>query len=219
LSVVGYRRRAIIPFVTTVSRATRADVEAAANVLAEAFRDDPGFVIIEPDSSRRARLLPVFFANFVAASLAEDADIVVAGEPVAGVASWFGPDRFGPSPDALGAHGFGDVAALAGEDALGRLLALVGQLEQEHAELIDGLHFRLEFFGVLPAAQRTGIGSSLMKHGHRRADEQGLPCYLETFTTTNVNYYQRRGYNLVREFAVARNVRAYAMVRPAPVSS
>jgi GNAT superfamily N-acetyltransferase len=201
---------------TDVRRATSADIDACAAVLAAAFHDDPGTVIFDPDGEHRARLLPPFFRNFVAASLAEDADIVVAGEPIIGVASWFGPDRHAPSPDALGAHGFGDVVAIAGDEAIGRMVEMVGELERQHAELTSGPHLRLEFFGVRPGSQRTGHGTALIEHGHRRADELGLPCYLETFTLPNVRYYERRGYELVHKFQVADGVPVYALVRPSP---
>jgi GNAT superfamily N-acetyltransferase len=200
--------------VANVTRATDRDVDACAIVLAKAFQDDPGTIIFEPDDERRAQLLPTFFRNYVAAALAESADIVIAGEPIAGVASWFGPDRFGPSPDAFEAHGFGDVVASAGEDAIGRLRAMVRELEREHAQVTSGPHFHLEFYGVVPSSQRTGVGTALIEHGHRRADEMQLPCYLETFTLANVRYYEHRGYELVHEFQVAGGVPVYALVRP-----
>jgi GNAT superfamily N-acetyltransferase len=201
---------------TDIRRATTADTHACAAVLAEAFHDDPGTVIFEPDRERRARLLPVFFRNVVAAALAEEAAIEVAGEPIVGAAIWFGPDQHAPSPEALGAHGFGDVATMAGEEAIGRMLEMVGELERQHDELTSGPHLRLEFFGVLPASQGTGYGTALIEHGHRRADELGLPCYLETFTLPNVRYYERRGYELVHQFQVADGVPVYALVRPSP---
>src|SRR4051794_37292232 len=200
---------------SSVRRAVAADVDASADVLADAFQDDPGWVAIEPDAERRAGLLRPFFRAFVAASLAEDGDIVVSGNPIAGVASWFGPDRHGPSPEALGANGFGDVIALVGDDATGRLLAIVGELERQHAELTDGPHFRLEFFGVTPSSQRTGIGTRLIEHGHRQADEMGVSCYLETFSLPNERYYERRGYRIERNFEVAGGIPVYALMRPA----
>src|SRR3954471_21832601 len=43
-----------------VRRATNHDIDATAQVLAAAFQDDPGTIVIEPDSARRARLLPPF---------------------------------------------------------------------------------------------------------------------------------------------------------------
>ena len=115
-----------------VRPATPDDVEACARVLALSFHDDPGTMVFEPDDARRARILPAFFRTFVAASLAEDGDLVVAGDPVAGIASWFGPDRHGPSPEAMGANGFGEALEQMGPEASRRLLAMVGEIEVQH---------------------------------------------------------------------------------------
>lgn len=198
-----------------VRRATPADTEACARVLARSFQDDPGTVNFEPDDDRRRVALPAFFRTFVAAALAEDGDLMVTGDPVEGVASWFGPERFGPSPEAMGANGFGEVLELLGAAAADRLAAMVDEIERVHAELTDGPHLRLEFYGVLPERQGTGIGSALIEHGHRRADELGLPCYLETFTTRNVAFYERRGYDVVGRFTIEDGTQGYGMVRPA----
>ncbi len=146
---------------TEVRAATHADIEACVGVLSLAFHDDPGALVFEADSARRSKILPTFFRTFVAASLAEDGDLVVAGDPVEGIASWFGPERHGPSPEAMGAHGFGEVLEAFGPEASERMLAMVGELEVQHERLTDRPHLRLEFFGVLPERQGTGLGSKL----------------------------------------------------------
>jgi GNAT superfamily N-acetyltransferase len=191
-----------------VRRATRDDVNACALVLTRAFHDDPGVLVFAPDEALRERVLPNFFRTFVAASVAEDADIMVAGEPIVGVASWFGPDTHGPSPDA-----FADVVDALGPEGTQRLLAMAGELEAQHERLAQERHLRLEFFGVEPRLQRTGVGSALIAHGHRRADGSGVPCYLETFTEQNVRYYERRGYRIAGEYAVGDGVPVYGLLR------
>jgi len=197
-----------------VRPATRDDIDACASVLATAFQEDPGTIRFEPDHARRAAILPLFFRTIVAASLAEDGDLVVAGDPVEGVAIWFGPDQHGPSPDAMGASGFGDVLEAAGPDASQRLLAMVGELDAQHERLTDGRHLRLDFLGVSPTSQGSGIGSALIEHGHRRADDLRIPCYLDTFTQENVRYYQHRGYELADEFTVGDGIPVYGLLRP-----
>lgn len=194
--------------------ATTWDVDDCARVLAAAFQADPGTMVFLSDERERAAILPEFFRTFVAAALSEDADIVVAGDPIIGVASWFGPERHGPSPEAMGAHGFGGILERSGPDATARLLAMLGEIEANHDRLATGEHMRLEFFGVDPALQGRGIGTALIEHGHRRADELGLSCYLETFAEHNVAYYERRGYRTVGEFTIGDGVRGYGMVRP-----
>lgn len=197
-----------------VRAAGSGDVDECARVLAAAFHTDPGTIVFVPDDREREEIMPDFFRTFVAAALSEDAGIVVAGEPISGVASWFGPERHGPSPDAMGAHGLGAVLERSGPDATGRLLAMLQEIEANHERLAIEPHMRLEFFGVTPAVQGTGIGTALIEHGHRRADELGVACYLETFSEPNVGYYERRGYRTVGEFTIGDGVRGYGMLRP-----
>jgi ribosomal protein S18 acetylase RimI-like enzyme len=197
-----------------VRRATRDDIDACASVLAAAFQEDPGTILFEPDDARRAAILPRFFRTFVAASVAEDGGLVVAGDPVEGIACWFGPDRHSPSPDAMSRNGFDDMLETAGPDASQRLLAMVGELEVQHERLTDGRHLRLDFFGVNPASQGSSIGSALIEDGHRRADDLGIACYLETFTQENVRYYRRRGYEIAAEYAVGDGIPVYGLLRP-----
>lgn len=204
---------------TVLRRASLADVEASGTVLARAFQDDPGAVVLDPDPARRAEMLPGFFRTFVAASLAEDGDLIVAGDPIAGIASWFGPARHGPSEGAMASHGFGDVLERWGPEASERILAMTGEIDAQHERLISGPHLRLEFFGVEPRHQGSGIGSALIDDGHGRADDLGLSCYLETFTEPNVRYYERRGYAVVGECRVGDGVPVYGMVREPQAAS
>ena len=202
-----------------VRPATTDDVEDCARVLAAAFQTDPGTIVYIPDDGERSAVLPDFFRTFVAAALSEAADIVVAGEPITGVASWFGPERHGPSPDAMAAHGFGAILERSGPEATSRLLGMLGEIEENHQRLAKEPHMRLEFFGVTPELQGTGLGTALIEHGHRRADELGLACYLETFTQPNVEYYERRGYQTVGEFIIGDGVRGYGMLRSPAATS
>jgi GNAT superfamily N-acetyltransferase len=200
---------------TGVRPATSDDVKACAQVLTQAFADDPGTRNFEPDDERRRGILPAFFRAFVAASLSEGGDLVVAGDPVEGIASWFGPEHHGPSPEAMGANGFGEFLGQAGPVATERLFAMLAEIEQQHERLVQGPHLRLEFFGVVPSRQGSGIGTALIEHGHRRADELRLPCYLETMTEKNVRYYERRGYGVAGHFTIGEGTPAWGMLRSA----
>ena len=198
----------------SVRPATMDDVDACATILARAFHDDPGAVIFDPDPARRASMLPGFFRTFLEASLDEGGDIVVAGDPVGGLACWFGPDRHGPSEAGMAAHGLADVLEQWGPDASARIVAMTAEIERQHERLIDGPHLRLDFFGVDPVRQGSGLGSALLGHGHEIADAAGLPSYLETFTRPNVTYYERRGYGVIGKYFVDNGVPVYALVRP-----
>ncbi len=75
--------------------------------------------------------------------------------PITGVASWFGPERHGPSPDAMGAHGFGAILEQSGPDATNRLLAMLQEIEANHGRL---------------ATEPHGGGSGAPKVGEHRVD-------------------------------------------------
>ena len=199
---------------TDIRAARPDDTDAITEVLAQAFLDDPGAVIFERDRERRAAILPGFFRAWVRAAIADGGDLVVPdGRTVTGVASWFGPERYGPSDEALAAAGWDDALATFGEAATKRMLAMTGELDRQHALAAPMPHLRLDFFGVLPASQGTGIGSRLIEHGHRAADAAGLPCYLETFTERNVAYYRRRGWDVVATYRVGDGVPVYVLRR------
>jgi GNAT superfamily N-acetyltransferase len=50
-----------------------------------------------------------------------------------------------------------------------------------------------------PSAQRSGVGTKLQELVLERADEEGVPAYLETQNPDNLPYYRRFGYELVQE--------------------
>jgi GNAT superfamily N-acetyltransferase len=197
----------------SIRRAEPSDAGHIATLLTAAFLDDPGAIIFEPDRERRAAILPAFFGAWVRAAIADGGDLVVPDGEVTGVATWFGPQRHGPSEAAMEAAGWDEAMAAFGEPAAARVLAMTGELERQHELLAAWPHLRLDFFGVLPEAQGTGVGSRLIEHGHRAADAAGLPCYLETFTERNVAYYGRRGWDVIATYTVGDDVPVYALVR------
>ena len=68
--------------------------------------------------------------------------------------------------------------------------------------------------GVEPSEQGKGIGGALMQPILRRAGAEGLPCYLETQNERNLPFYERDGFEEVRDGEVPkRGLRVWAMVR------
>jgi hypothetical protein len=85
----------------SIRPAQPSDAGRIASVLTAAFLDDPGAIIFEPDRERRAAILPAFFGAWVRAAIADGGDLVVPDGEVTGVATWFGPERHGPSEAAM----------------------------------------------------------------------------------------------------------------------
>jgi predicted N-acetyltransferase YhbS len=77
-----------------------------------------------------------------------------------------------------------------------RFAAAMSATEEFHQQ-VEGPHWYLVALGTRPEHQGEGLGSALVELGTARADDQGLPCYLETGTASNVAYYSRRGFEVV----------------------
>jgi GNAT superfamily N-acetyltransferase len=122
----------------------------------------------------------------------------VSGIRILGIATWLPPGRVLPTEDELVAAGLLDAVAAVPEAAT-RMGPMVAFLDEQMGRAINGLHWRLEFFGVEPDYQGSGLGSRLLEPGHRRADAAGELAYLETFTTENVGWYAKRGWAVVIE--------------------
>lgn len=176
------------------------EVSAASDVLARAFHDDPGGLIIEPDPERRPAALRALFAPVVrlAVPLGHVAAAVDPDDVIVGVATFLPPGHDTPSDDELIAAGLVEAVS-AVPAAAERMAPMVAFLEAQHVRAIEGSHWRLEFFGVEPALQGAGVGKDLIATGHAAADAAGERVYLETFTTRNVDWYERRGYRVVIE--------------------
>jgi GNAT superfamily N-acetyltransferase len=185
-------------------------VEAAGRLLARAFFDDPGAAIIEPDASRRAAVNRVLFELDIASALGAAWACLDAGR-LAGVAVWIAPDA---APEDLDDRRLSRARSAIGDAAVDRWAAMLVEFERARREAIEEPHWFLALLGTDPDRQGRGVGAALLQIGHEAADRDGRPCFLETFTEANVDYYQRRGYQLIRSTTVAGQIPLHAMSRP-----
>jgi ribosomal protein S18 acetylase RimI-like enzyme len=179
------------------------DLDAATEVLALAFQDDPGAMIIEPDPAVRHHADRTLFAPVVRWAIPFGRALVAVAPrgSIVGVATFVPAGHSIASDEEMVAAGLLEAVA-AVPAAAARMEPMVGYLEELHARAIDGPHARLEFFGVDPAVQGSGVGGRLIAAGHATIDAHGERCYLETFTTKNVAFYEKRGYRVVIEGTV-----------------
>ena len=191
------------------------EIDRAASMLARSFFDDPGAIIVEPDGDRREAAILALFPPVVRHALAVG-DVTAAVDDdgtVVGIATWLPPGRVIPTEAEIGASGLLEAIAAA-PDAADRMGPMVAYLDAQMERAIHGPHWRLEFFGVEPSLQGTGVGSRLVAPGHARADANRERCYLETFTHRNVAWYEKRGYRVAAEGVVpATEVPVWGMIR------
>jgi GNAT superfamily N-acetyltransferase len=196
----------------TVTRATAADLDTVAGVLAEAFHDDPVFRWCLPDPARRAEILPGFF-GLVASALHIYDDIHLS--PSGGAALWV-PAGEPPVPEDEAAAFESGMADLLGGDGE-RVVAIDELLSTHHPAQPN--HY-LWFIGVRPGAQGGGVGTTLLTSRLARCDREGFPAYLDATSEQNRRLYERHGFVVLDELTVADSPPIWPMWRtPAAVGS
>ncbi len=178
-------------------------------MLARAFQDDPAWVWLFPDPVRRARLLPwLFRMGFDLTS----ADVWATAGPVRGVARWLPPGRqpmrIASTLRALSLTPFRLGTAMLPFLAYGRAVEAMRTLA------VPEPHWYLAGIGVDPGHQGSGIGAALLEPGLTASRRDGLPAVLLTNSETNLRFYRRHGFEVVREGETPQGgPRAWAMVR------
>lgn len=183
---------------TTVTQLTNLQIEAAGEVLARAFYDDPLFTYYVPDDAKRARLLPWSMAAGVRYGRLYG-KVYTTAEQVAGIAVWLAPGNSDMSLLRMLRVGMILAPLRLGLGAFSRFLNAGNYFEALHKRSVPPQHWYLLFLGVDPPRQDRGVGSALLRPMLARIDEQGMPCYLETSKANNVPFWQRHGFEVVAE--------------------
>ncbi|MEO0073430.1 MAG: GNAT family N-acetyltransferase [candidate division WOR-3 bacterium] len=195
---------------TRITPLSPADRSRAAATLARAFRNDPLWSWVFPDTRHRLCRLQQLFRWYLGVGL--HYGTVEVSSDLSGVAMWLDDSwsELGlPLPLLLS----GLVLPLQlGLVPLCRMMAAERLNTRLHRQLITGRHEHLAELGVLPEAQGRGVGTALVQH---RLEKTELPCYVETQSKPNVRFYQRLGFEL-KACVPLRNspVTVWCLVRP-----
>jgi len=184
-------------------------------VLARAFYPDPLFGFFAPDRRKEYLLLPKVFAAFIADSRAFDciwgATMETAyGNRLVGAAVWQPPGAM-PRPMRrelmMQARILGLL--LRGKNlSIGiRLLTAVDKVHPKEP------HWYLALLGADPALQGKGVGTALIEPVLGKADNEGMPCYLETQKAENIPYYLRHGFEVLHTVSVPGSPTVWGMRR------
>ena len=77
-----------------------------------------------------------------------------------------------------------------------RFMQALSATEPFH-KTVHGPHWYLVAVGRRCEFRGQGWGSALAEVGTSRADAAGVPCYLETGTKSNIDFYAKRGFEVV----------------------
>lgn len=177
--------------------ATRQDKDLVVALLVRSFDQDPQmnwYIGTGPNRDRRLRMM----MEFAFEQCLPQQSIYLTADKQA-VAIW----RF-HQKDSVSLRMLWTYAKFIGIMGLKRLKAIMQLDEQIHANYPQKEAFwYLWILGVTPESQGQGLSSQLLDHQLQQADEQAIPCYLETSVEKNVRIYERRGYEVYQQLELA----------------
>ncbi len=165
-------------------------IRVTAEVLARAFADSPITTYLVP--KERARIITMrgfFIGGLVDAHKHGEAWVATVDGTVVGAGTWNPPGAYPPGArrQARQALHLLTVAPVA-PGALLKSLRYLRAVEAAHPK---AEHWYLATLGVDPEHQGRGYGGMLLDAVLPRADERGMPSYLETDKERNLAYYAR----------------------------
>jgi len=198
---VGYRR--LIP----------ADVEPAAQVMAQAFVDDPLISFMLPINATRVQTLRKFFRVYGEINIKNGRGYGV-GEPLQGVAVWKLPNQENLSISIKSLGKFFPLLLTMYSIGYVRARSILSQIEILHTKYAAEPHFYLDNLAVLPAARGRGLSSKLIRPILEMADSQKVITYTDTVTLSNVSLYEHFGFQCVEASPVqGTGITVYALRR------
>jgi GNAT superfamily N-acetyltransferase len=198
-----------------VSLITEEQIPAAGEMLARAFSDDPLCVYTQPDPGARMSQFAWLFTQLIREGARQNGVYVgTFDHQPHGVAVWTPPQAAAPTAPGAAGNGMGQLARRLGPEEYRRFTTAYrhfGRIRQRMA----GPNWYLRLLGVSPGFQGQGVGCTLLSPVLKKADHEGLPCYLETFVPQNVPFYEHRGFRVVAGGLDRRSlVPFWAMRRP-----
>lgn len=185
--------------VKNLIRLERKLFKPASIMLAEAFQNDPMFVNLIPDVTRRKDVMRSIF-QFVLYS-SKDCEIYTTSLRLEGLSQWVRSDKIGRTSFIRTLFGV-PLVFRTGFKVIRIMQAVDTHSHSVHKRLAPFPHWYLSLLGVNPEYQGKGFASALMKSMLNRIDEDNLPCYLETETEKNVEMYKHFGFRVAEQFSI-----------------
>ena len=184
----------------------------ASEVMGRAFLNDPLWKYLVPDDAKRARVVPLSMGILVRYSFLYGE--IFTTPTLDGIACLLTPGKTAPTLRRLMWIGIRNAPLQLGWTGFRRYATIENFSGEVHKRAVPGMHWYLWGLGVEPSRQGQGIGGLLIKPVLARADNDGLPCYLETMNERNVPFYVKHGFKIVSDEGVPRHgLRVWAMLR------
>lgn len=174
--------------------------ESIGKALSKAFHREPNFTYIIPNATRRSKALKWFFGSFVPRLGLRYGKIYI-HENYFGAAIWVKPGEKVTLGGSLRA-GLLTMPFYFGFNGIKRSMILSNYVERTRGDYAPEKHWYLMALAVDPDAQNKGIGSSLIRPILDIADKEKINCYLETFSSRGIKFYNRFSFKVIKEHQV-----------------
>ncbi len=176
--------------VPAVRRAREADIATVSLILAAAFDDDPVLNWFVRQDERHGAAMELLLGRGAERAVRAHGECYLT-EDRRGAAAWQPPGFEGPPPTPEQRE---RVASEVCDTPEGRRrFAQFVELMAEHHPA-EPPNFYLGAIGVLPAVQRGGLGSLLIRAVLDRCDREGIPASLISTRERNLPLYERHGF-------------------------
>ncbi|MBN1291327.1 MAG: GNAT family N-acetyltransferase [Candidatus Latescibacteria bacterium] len=196
------------------ARLTALQKKQASEVLTKAFQEDQVFVKIIPDTVERTISLQYLWHAVI--TYCSIYGVIYTDTPIHGVACWLSPGNTEMTLWRMFRTGLPFTRALMkfSGQTRSRFLEVLDYIDMAHKTLGDMPHWYLWTLGVEPEFQHQGIGGKLIEPVLSQAYTDGIACYLETQSESNVAYYKKCGFTVLTEVEVpAGNIVIWTMLR------
>lgn len=177
-----------------ITRVSTSDLPAAAATLACAFYDDPVWSWVFPDPVSRLQRLTALWGLMLAGSAEYQWTWMTGG--CAAVTLWIPPGMpelatpYASEVDPLILELEGPRAPLVNE--------VFQRFEAAHPQ-VEG-HYYLSLLGTHPDHRGAGLGMGLLEENLARIDREGVPAYLESSNSANLERYEAVGFRRLGSF-------------------
>jgi ribosomal protein S18 acetylase RimI-like enzyme len=181
---------------------TLSDAENAADVIAQAFVDDPLCAFMLPFRPTRVKTLYKFFRAYGAVNIKNQRGYG-SGASLQGVAYWQTPTQANISLSVKGLGVFLPLLFTFYPLGYFRAKSVFRTIDALHQKYAREPHFYLDNIGVLPQARGRGISSKLIRPLLAQADSQNAIAYTDTVTKANVSLYQHFGFEVMEQAPIS----------------
>jgi GNAT superfamily N-acetyltransferase len=219
------------PTTIEVRALTAEHLDAAVDVLARGFAEEPGNVALLPDDESRATMLRVLSRLEIGRAMPlGTVHAALIGDTVGGIAVWHPPAKGAGSLSGLTRAVARSLPAIPrllrtlphkASVLLGhsrRALPLTLARRRAVATASAGTSWHLAFLATAPEFRGRGLARGLLDRQLTRCDQDGTPAWLETTDPVNPPIYERFGFTTIAHLEDAAWLPGLWVMRREPAS-